>query len=87
MVLAMSLAGSGCAEKGASTPVSENQEKEFDGRQITVCAEAGLIKPMNELIGNFENKTGAEIQVRYGRKCRNLRHFDLKGVRCFHSGG
>lgn len=66
MVLAMSLAGSGCAEKGASTPVSENQEKEFDGRQITVCSGAGLIKPMNELIANFENETGADIEIRYG---------------------
>ena len=29
MVLAMALAGSGCAEKGASTPVLEAHEKEF----------------------------------------------------------
>ncbi|AKB80294.1 Molybdenum ABC transporter, periplasmic molybdenum-binding protein ModA [Methanosarcina horonobensis HB-1 = JCM 15518] len=66
MLLAMVLSGSGCAEKGASIPVSENQEKEFTGRQITVCSGAGLIKPMNELIANFENETGADIEVRYG---------------------
>ncbi|WP_269848689.1 hypothetical protein [Methanosarcina horonobensis] len=41
MLLAMVLSGSGCAEKGASIPVSENQEKEFTGRQITVCSGAG----------------------------------------------
>ena len=66
IVLALSLAGSGCAEKGASTPVSENPEKAFEGRQVTVCAGAGLIKPMNELIENFEKETGADIEVRYG---------------------
>ena len=66
MVLAMSLAGSGCTEKGASTPVSKNQEKAFEGRHLMVCSGAGLIKPMNELIENFENGTGADIEVRYG---------------------
>ncbi|AKB73487.1 Molybdenum ABC transporter, periplasmic molybdenum-binding protein ModA [Methanosarcina lacustris Z-7289] len=66
MVLAIALAESGCAEKGASTPVLENQGKEFEGRQITVCSGAGLIKPMTELIGNFENETGADVEVRYG---------------------
>jgi molybdate transport system substrate-binding protein len=66
MVLAMFLAGSGCTEKMSSTPASENSGKEFEGRQLTVCAGAGLIKPMNELIGNFENETGADIEVRYG---------------------
>lgn len=66
IVLVMSLAVSGCAEKKASTPVSENQKKEFEGRQITVCSGAGLIKPMNELIESFENETGADIEVRYG---------------------
>lgn len=65
MILAISMAGSGCTEKGTST-VSETQEKEFSGQQITVCSGAGLIKPMNELIANFENETGAEIEVRYG---------------------
>ncbi|MGB9938461.1 substrate-binding domain-containing protein [Methanosarcina sp.] len=66
LVLAMSLAGSGCTEKVSSTPISENSEKEFEGRQLTVCAGAGLVKPMNELIENFENETGADIEVRYG---------------------
>jgi molybdate transport system substrate-binding protein len=66
MVLAMALAGSGCTEKEDSTPISENSKKEFEGRQLTVCSGAGLIKPMNELIANFENETGADVEVRYG---------------------
>jgi molybdate transport system substrate-binding protein len=66
IVLALSLAGSGCAEKEAYSPASGSSEKEFSGRQITVCSGAGLIKPMTELIGNFENETGADIEVRYG---------------------
>ncbi|MHC1755897.1 MAG: molybdate ABC transporter substrate-binding protein [Methanosarcina sp.] len=66
MVLAMALASSGCTEKGASAPVSKNQEKIFEGKHLTVCSGAGLIKPMNELIENFENETGADVEVRYG---------------------
>ncbi len=66
MVLAVTLVCSGCTEKGESTPVSGDAGKEFEGRQITVCSGAGLIKPMNELIANFENETGANIEVRYG---------------------
>ncbi|WP_410508499.1 molybdate ABC transporter substrate-binding protein [Methanosarcina hadiensis] len=65
-VLAMALAGSGCAEREASAHVSEEPKKEFEGRQLVVCAGAGLMKPINELIGNFENETGADIEVRYG---------------------
>jgi molybdate transport system substrate-binding protein len=57
IVLALSLAGSGCAEKEAYSPASGSSEKEFSGRQITVCSGAGLIKPMTELIGNFETLT------------------------------
>lgn len=57
---------SGCIEKEPSVSVSGESKNAFEGRQITVCAGAGLIKPMNELIGNFENETGAKVQVRYG---------------------
>lgn len=57
---------SGCTDKMSSTPSSDNPGKEFEGRQLTVCAGAGLIKPMNELTENFENETGADIKVRYG---------------------
>jgi molybdate transport system substrate-binding protein len=45
MVLAMALASSGCTEKGASAPVSKNQEKIFEGKHLTVCSGAGLINP------------------------------------------
>lgn len=66
LVLVSTLLASGCTEKRASTPASESSERIFEGRELTVCAGAGLIKPMNELIENFENETGAQIQVRYG---------------------
>jgi len=66
MVLAVFLAGSGCTEKMSPTPASNNSGNEFEGQKLTVCSGAGLIKPMNELIGNFENETGADIEVRYG---------------------
>ncbi len=38
----------------------------FDGKSIFVCSGAGLMKPMNELIGMFEQETGARVEVHYG---------------------
>ncbi len=35
-------------------------------KTIMVCSGAGMMKPMNELIPLFENKTGNKVQVRYG---------------------
>lgn len=49
--------------EGAS---AENPDMQFEGKSLTVCSGAGLIKPMNELVRNFENETGADIQVHYG---------------------
>ena len=50
--------------------LSENQnvssKKPYEGKTITVLCGAGLMKPMNELIQNFENKTGAKVEVHYG---------------------
>ncbi|MCQ1534633.1 molybdate ABC transporter substrate-binding protein [Methanosarcina sp. KYL-1] len=66
LLLISVLSGSGCADKSSSEPVSENTAKAFEGRELTVCAGAGLMKPMNELVQEFENETGAEIQVHYG---------------------
>jgi len=60
------LSVSGCIEKRSSASVSGESKNAFEGGQLTVCAGAGLIKPMNELIENFENETGATVQVRYG---------------------
>lgn len=60
------LSVSGCIENGSSASVSGESKNAFEGRQITVCSGAGLIKPMNKLIENFENETGANVQVRYG---------------------
>ena len=41
-------------------------EGKFVGKTIVVCSGAGLMKPMNELIKNFEEKTGAKVEVHYG---------------------
>ncbi len=35
-------------------------------QSIVVCSGAGLMKPMNDLISLFENKTGVRIEVHYG---------------------
>ena len=35
-------------------------------KTLSVCAGAGLMKPMNELIQEFENKTGVKVEVHYG---------------------
>jgi molybdate transport system substrate-binding protein len=56
MVLMVSMAG--CTDT--------KQEGEFAGKTIVVCSGAGLMKPMNELIKNFEEKTGAKVEVHYG---------------------
>lgn len=66
LIMISMLPVSGCIEDDSSASVSGESENNFEGRQLTVCAGAGLIKPMNELIKNFENETGAKIQVRYG---------------------
>ncbi|WP_234394398.1 hypothetical protein [Thermococcus piezophilus] len=36
--------------------------KKFEGKTLVICSGAGLMKPMNELIGMFENETGAEVE-------------------------
>lgn len=66
LIIISMLPVSGCIENGSSTSVSGESKNAFEGRQITVCAGAGSIKPMNELIENFEKETGAKVQVRYG---------------------
>ena len=45
---------------------STGENKPFEGKTITVLCGAGLMKPMNELIKNFENETGAKVNVHYG---------------------
>ncbi|EHP83841.1 molybdate ABC transporter substrate-binding protein [Methanotorris formicicus] len=52
----------GCLNESQST----STKKPFEGKTITVLCGAGLMKPMNELIQNFENETGAKINVHYG---------------------
>ena len=49
---------SGCGKKG-KTVKKENQT-------LMVCSGAGLMKPMNELIKMFEQKTSVKVQVHYG---------------------
>lgn len=77
---------SGCIEKEPSVSVSGESKNAFEGRQITVCAGAGLIKPMNELIRNFENETGAKVQVRYGGSAEIFGTLDSKECDIFIPG-
>ena len=37
-----------------------------ENKTLMLCSGAGLMKPMNELIKQFDQKTGAQIQVHYG---------------------
>ncbi len=63
LVVVGALAGAGCL---GSSNASTSSEKPLAGQTITVCSGAGLMKPMNELIGMFENETGAKVEVHYG---------------------
>lgn len=36
------------------------------GQTLVVCCGAGLMKPMNELVKEFENETGCKVTVHYG---------------------
>ncbi len=58
----------GCSKvsKVSSNVSSNEQHGKFAGKTIVVCCGAGLMKPMNELIKNFENETGAKVVVHYG---------------------
>ncbi|NJE07078.1 molybdate ABC transporter substrate-binding protein [Thermococcus sp. M39] len=62
-VLIFSVISSGCIGEKAQVNKST---KEFEGQTVVVCSGAGLMKPMNELIGMFENETGAKVEVHYG---------------------
>jgi molybdate transport system substrate-binding protein len=56
----------GCIGSGDSSTSNPTGEKGFRGQTVVVCSGAGLMKPMNELIGMFENETGAKVEVHYG---------------------
>ncbi len=62
LIVISSLLYAGCVERDATASTSE---KPFSGHEIDVCAGAGLIMPMTEIINNFENETGASIIVHY----------------------
>lgn len=66
LIMVSVLAGSGCTDDVSQENVSENTSKAFEGHQLAVCSGAGLMKPMNEMVEQFENETGADIQVHYG---------------------
>ncbi len=38
----------------------------FKGKTIVLCAGAGLIKPMTEIVKNFENETKGNVDIHYG---------------------
>jgi molybdate transport system substrate-binding protein len=52
----------GCTDNSADA----GSEKIYDGKTLRLCCGAGLMKPMNDIIANFENETGAKVQVHYG---------------------
>ncbi|WP_292460426.1 molybdate ABC transporter substrate-binding protein [Methanothermococcus sp.] len=57
----------GCVENQTSSNNSKNSENSAAGGDtITILCGAGLMKPMNELVKNFEEKTGAKVHVHYG---------------------
>ncbi|MCD4703093.1 MAG: molybdate ABC transporter substrate-binding protein [Methanosarcinaceae archaeon] len=62
IILVVSLAA-GCITDGRPNTAGDGP---YDGSTITLCCGAGLMKPMNEIISNFENDTGARVEVHYG---------------------
>jgi molybdate transport system substrate-binding protein len=56
----------GCISSGSHTTSNSVRERGFEGQTVVVCSGAGLMKPMNELAGMFENETGAKVEVHYG---------------------
>ncbi|BAW31489.1 molybdate-binding periplasmic protein [Methanothermobacter sp. MT-2] len=46
--------------------IYSNTPKNLKGHEITVLCGAGLMKPMNEIVKNFEKETGAKVNVQYG---------------------
>ncbi|BAD84906.1 ABC-type molybdate transport system, periplasmic component [Thermococcus kodakarensis KOD1] len=63
-VLAGILLVAGCI--GSENAPGSSEKKPFAGQTVVVCSGAGLMKPMEELIGMFENETGAKVEVHYG---------------------
>ena len=66
LIGAVLAAGCVSGSQGSTHHAKKSTTKEFAGQTLTVCSGAGLMKPMNELIGLFENETGAKVEVRYG---------------------
>ena len=64
-VLGLSLTG--CGKNISSVPNKPAQNRKvFKGKTITVLSGAALMKPVNELINDFKNETGAKVDVHYG---------------------
>lgn len=40
--------------------------KQFDNKELVLCCGAGLMKPMNEIVKNFEQQSGAKVNLSYG---------------------
>ena len=43
-----------------------NSLKNFEGKSLLLCSGAGLIKPMTEIVKNFENETNGKVDIHYG---------------------
>ena len=59
--LLLAVLGLGLSSCGKKKETVKKENKTF-----MLCSGAGLMKPMNELIKQFEQKTGAKVQVHYG---------------------
>ncbi len=55
-------------------------------KTLSICAGAGLIKPMNELIDDFENKTGVKVEVHYGGSAEIFGILETTGCDVFIPG-
>ena len=53
---------------------------------LSVCAGAGLMKPMNELIQEFENKSGIKVEVHYGGSAEIFGILETTGCDVFIPG-
>ncbi len=55
-------------------------------KTLSICAGAGLMKPMNELVQAFENKTGVKVEVHYGGSAEIFGILETTGCDVFIPG-
>ncbi len=55
-------------------------------KTLSVCAGAGLMKPMNELVQAFENETGVRVEIHYGGSAEIFGILETTGCDVFIPG-